>query len=123
DHEIADLERLLRGARLLTVLGPGGAGKTRLALELAGRLRAQFPDGVWLVELGFLTSGALLAQSVATTLQVREQRGQVVLETLGGALATRSLLLVLDNCEHLVEASAHLAEALLRRCPGLTVLT
>jgi len=122
EHEIADLEGMLRGARMLSLLGPGGAGKTRLALELGARARTQYPGGVWLVELASLTSGALLAQHLAATLRVRERPGQAVLDTLAETLGSARTMVVLDNCEHLVEASARLTESLLRRCPGLTVV-
>jgi predicted ATPase/DNA-binding CsgD family transcriptional regulator len=122
EHELADLESRLRTARLVSLLGPGGAGKTRLAVEVGARVRPQYPGGVWLVELATLTSGALLAQHLAATLRVRERPGQAVLDTLAEILGGTRTLIVLDNCEHLVETSARLAESLLRRCPGLTVL-
>jgi predicted ATPase/DNA-binding CsgD family transcriptional regulator len=120
EHELADLERLIRRARLVTLLGSGGAGKSRIAHELAARTR--FPGGVWVVELASLTAGPLLPQHLATTLRIRERPGQAMTDTLADALGAARTLVVLDNCEHVVEATAALTEALLRRCPGLTVL-
>ncbi len=108
--------------RLLTLTGGGGCGKTRLALEAAGDLVGAYPDGVWLVELAEFSDPALVVQRVAETLGVREQPGRPLAATLAGALRTRDLLLVLDNCEHLIEASARLADALLEGCTGLRIL-
>jgi predicted ATPase len=113
---------LARGARLLTVTGPGGAGKTRLALEVAADLTAHYQDGVWLVELATLAEPTLVPQAVAAVVVVREARDQPLDETLIQALQPRHLLLVLDNCEHLAAACARLVEALLRACPRLQVL-
>jgi len=112
---------MLAETRLLTLAGPGGSGKTRLALELAPRLLAEFPDGVWLVELGAVTRPDLVSQQVAAALGFREAQQQP-LEGLAAQLAGRHLLLVLDNCEHLVAASSELAGHLLRTCPYLYVL-
>jgi predicted ATPase/DNA-binding CsgD family transcriptional regulator len=113
---------LLDRYRLVTLLGPGGAGKTRLAVELATRVRAQYPGGVCLVELAGLTDPALLARTVADCLGTGEEIGRPVLDTIVDALSGQRALLVLDNCEHLVVAAARLAEELLRRCPLLTVV-
>ena len=113
----------------MTLTGSGGCGKTRLALQVAGNLAgqdvgggpdgAQYPDGVWLVELGPVADPSLVGQAVATALNVREVPGQAVAQTLAGALAERRLLLVLDNCEHVLDACAGLADTLLRSGPGL----
>ena len=110
------------GARLLTLTGPGGCGKTRLALAVATDLAHAFPDGVHWVELAALTDPDLVPQAVAAALGVREEPGRPPRDTLRTALQPRHLLLVLDNCEHLVAACAHLVEALLRVCPGLRIL-
>ncbi|MFL5827482.1 MAG: ATP-binding protein [Thermoleophilaceae bacterium] len=123
ERELADVWGLLDRGRLITLTGPGGCGKTRLAIEAAaGRLRS-FPDGVWLVELAPLLEGALVASEVAEALGVQLRAGIRPAETLAHQLADRRLLLVLDNCEHLIESCAQLADELLRACAGLTILT
>lgn len=122
EHELADLERLLRRDRLVTLLGSGGAGKTRLGYELAARTRERFPGGVWVVELASLTAGALLPQHLAATLRIPERPGEQITDTLARAVDSAPTLILLDNCEHVVEASAALAGSLLGRCPALTIL-
>jgi predicted ATPase/DNA-binding CsgD family transcriptional regulator len=122
EKELAEVERLLEHARLLTLTGSGGCGKTRLALAVARGSLEGFEDGVWLVELAPLADPFLVPQVVASTLGVSEEPGRSLTETLSDYLASKNALLVLDNCEHLVEACAELAEALLRFCPGLGVL-
>jgi predicted ATPase/DNA-binding CsgD family transcriptional regulator/transcriptional regulator with XRE-family HTH domain len=122
-HEVLEVQRLLRTTRLLTLTGSGGVGKTRLALEVARGSGAGFQVGVALVELAALADPALVAQSVASALGVAEQPGQPLLHTLLTALRRRSVLLVLDNCEHLVQACAELAENVLRACPDVRILT
>lgn len=108
--------------RLLTLTGAGGAGKTRLAIQLAHQLAPVFAAGGWWVELAPLTDPAYLPQLVAKVLGVREQPGQQLVDQLQTALASQTLLLVLDNCEHLVKAAAALAADLLSRCPQLKIL-
>jgi predicted ATPase len=108
--------------RLLTLTGTGGCGKTRLALELASDVLPDFADGVWLVELAPLADGGLVAQAVVSALGVREQPGESLLATLIRALSTREALLVLDNCEHVIEICARVVEDLLDHCPRLRVL-
>ncbi len=122
DDELAEVEKALAGARLLTLTGTGGVGKTRLALAAAARLGPRFADGAFLVELAPLTDADLLHQQVLAALGVREEAGQGPSDTLAAHLRSRHLLLVLDNCEHLVGPSAAMAEGLLRSCPRLTVL-
>ena len=123
EKELAEVKRLLlEDARLLTLTGSGGCGKTRLALAVARELVEWFEDGVWLVELAPLADPPLVPQSVAFTLGVREQPGRSLTEALSNHLRYKKMLLVLDNCEHLVEACAELAEALLHSCPELRVL-
>jgi predicted ATPase/DNA-binding CsgD family transcriptional regulator len=122
ERELAEVERLLENTRLLTLNGSGGCGKTRLALAVAAELVGGLEDGVWLVELAPLADPPLVPQAVASTLGIREQPGRSLTETLSDYLRTRTLLLVLDNCEHLIEACATLVEALLRSCPELRVL-
>jgi non-specific serine/threonine protein kinase len=113
---------LLSGRRLITLTGAGGSGKTRLALQAAGLARAIFPDGAWLVELATVSDPALVPQTVAATLAVRENPDKPIADTLVQYLQPLKLLLVLDNCEHLVGACADLARILLRVCPDLTIL-
>ena len=113
---------LLRRTRLVTLAGAGGVGKSRLALQAARNAAGWFGDGVWLVELAALADAALLPQTVAAVFNMRETPAQPIATALATALRGRSLLLVLDNCEHLVDASAQLVDALLRACPDLRVL-
>ncbi len=122
EKELAEVKRLLEDARLVTLTGSGGCGKTRLALAAAGELAEEFEDGVWLVELASLADPSLVPQAAAYVLGVREQPGRSATESLSDYLGSRHLLLVLDNCEHLIGACATLAEALLRSCPRLCVL-
>ncbi|MDQ6791294.1 MAG: AAA family ATPase, partial [Candidatus Dormibacteraeota bacterium] len=119
--QMADARRMLAGTRLLTLAGPGGGGKTRLALELAPKLASGFADGVWLVELAAVSRPDLVTQRVAAALGVRES-AQRPLAGLAEQLAERRMLLLLDNCEHLVETTARLAESLLQGCPDLYIV-
>src|SRR5215210_7639302 len=123
EKELAEVQRLLVDNRLLTLTGSGGCGKTRLALASADELVEGFEDGAWLVELASLLDPSLVPQAVASVVGAREQPGRSLTETLSGYLIAKKMLLVLDNCEHLVEACATLAEALLRSCPELRILT
>ncbi|HEV2439459.1 MAG TPA: tetratricopeptide repeat protein [bacterium] len=120
--EIAEVRRLLAGTRLLTLTGAGGSGKTRLALEVAGALASDYPHGVWFVELAAITDAQLIPGAVAGTFGIRERPDQAAAESLVAALKSKTLLLVLDSCEHLVSACAAFAEALLRGCPRLRIL-
>ncbi|HET9927212.1 MAG TPA: BTAD domain-containing putative transcriptional regulator, partial [Rubrobacter sp.] len=122
EEALLEIKRLLSMTRLLTLTGAGGAGKTRLALEVARDLLGAYPEGVWLVELAPLSDPALTRQAVAAALGVREQPGRPLTDTLTDHLRRKDLLLVLDNCEHLVDAAAHLAADLLESCPKLRIL-
>ncbi len=121
-HELAEVGRLLARIRLLTLTGVGGCGKTRLALAAATMVLSEYSDGVWLVELAALTDAALVPQAVATTLGVREEPQRPLTATLLDALRFRDMVLVLDNCEHLIDACAQLAQTLLGACPHLRIL-
>jgi len=121
-REIDEVRRLLGTARLLTLTGSGGVGKTRLGLRVAGELVEAYPDGVWLVELAAIGDPTLVPQATASALGAREQPGRSLQDTLIDVLRPRTCLLLLDNCEHLVAACAALADGLLRACPGLVLL-
>jgi len=120
--ELREVRRLLGTTHLLNLVGAGGTGKTRLALQLGASLLPEFPDGVWLVELATILDGTRAAPTVVAALCVGEEAGRPVLDTLIAYLRPRRLLLILDNCEQIAEASAHLVQALLRACPGLRLL-
>ena len=121
-REIAEVEQLLASHRLVTLTGQGGCGKTRLALQVAGDRLAEMPGGVWLVEFAPIAQPALVPQTVATTLGLHEQPGCALTVALVDYLRARRLLLVFDNCEHLVAACGQLADTLLRGCPELRLL-
>lgn len=122
-REMADVEERLVQTHLLTLTGAGGSGKTRLALQVGADLLGAYRDGVWLVELASLADPSLVPQGIASVLNLREERNRPVLHTLVDYCKPRQMLLVLDNCEHLIAACATAAEALLRACPNLRVLT
>jgi predicted ATPase/DNA-binding SARP family transcriptional activator len=122
ERELAEAAALLRNSRLLTLTGAGGCGKTRLALELAGQRFGDFPDGVWPVELAALGEPELIGPAIAQALGTRLASDRAPEVALAGHIGDRQQLLLLDNCEHLVEPVAHLVETLLRLCPRLTVL-
>jgi predicted ATPase/DNA-binding CsgD family transcriptional regulator len=122
EKELAEVKKLLADHRLLTLTGPGGGGKTRLALAVANDLVESFEDGVWWVELASLSDPDLVPQAVASTLGVREAQDRALTEALSDHLGSKEMVLVLDNCEHLVEGCAALTDALLRACPELRIL-
>jgi predicted ATPase len=122
EKEIAEVKRLLSTACIVTLTGPGGAGKTRLALHVGADLLDTYRDGVWWVELASLSNPALVPAAVASALDVPEQPGRPLEETLVRSLPPKQMLLVLDNCEHLLSACRDLADALLRACPHLRIL-
>jgi non-specific serine/threonine protein kinase len=120
--ELAEVKRLLQEFPLVTLTGPGGCGKTRLALQVAADVHPEYRDGVWVVELAALGDAALVPDAVAGVLGVREQPRQMLDITLVDALRDRHALLVFDNCEHVLDACARLVEALLQSCLQLRVL-
>lgn len=121
-HEIEELKELTTTKRLLTVIGAGGAGKTRLALQVAAELLEAYPDGVWLVELAAITDVDLVPQAVASVLRVREEAGRTIIDSIIDYLRPRRTLLILDNCEHLVQTCAGFVEVLLKTCSDLRVV-
>ena len=122
ERETLEVKRELATTRLLTLTGAGGSGKTRLALEVARGLVGAYPDGVWLVGLAPLAEGALVPKAVAEALKVPERPAEPLADTLAEVLRDRRLLLVLDNCEHLLEATALLVDELLDSCPWVRIL-
>jgi non-specific serine/threonine protein kinase len=122
DVPVAEVMRLLQGRRLVTVTGPGGAGKTRLAAEVARRVAGRFADGAWLVELAPVQDPAQVPAAVAAALGVRDVPGTAQVEALAWVLARQQLLLVLDNCEHVMGAAAELSAGLLLACDDVRVL-
>jgi predicted ATPase/DNA-binding CsgD family transcriptional regulator len=121
--ELAEVKRLLGTNRLVTLAGPGGVGKTRLAIRVSVTVQRGFPDGVWLVELARLADPAAVTDEVGRALGLREQGAHSSPLALSRLIAGKHMLLVLDNCEHVLGACAELVAALLRTCPRLSVLT
>jgi predicted ATPase len=122
EQEIEEVERELTTTRLLTLTGVGGSGKTRLALEVARDLIEAYPDGVWLVELAPLSEDVLVPKAVAEAVGVLERPAEPLTDSLAEVLGSRQLLLVVDNCEHLIGAAAGLADKLLDSCPRVRIL-
>ncbi|MGA4987446.1 ATP-binding protein [Nonomuraea bangladeshensis] len=122
-REIAEVKRLLGEGRLVTLAGVGGVGKSRLALRVAFDLRRAYHDGVWLVELAALESAELLVATVMAALGIQDRASRPSIEVLAAQLRDRRTLVVLDNCEHLLDACAALADRLVRAAPGLRILT
>jgi predicted ATPase/class 3 adenylate cyclase/DNA-binding CsgD family transcriptional regulator len=122
EHELAEAGRLLDDHRLLTITGSGGCGKTRLALQLAADRSDRFDDGVWYVELASLAGSGTVARQVADVLRVSDEADVDLVSSLVGRLRDQSVLLVLDNCEHLIDQCAELIDAITRQCGGVRVL-
>jgi predicted ATPase/DNA-binding CsgD family transcriptional regulator len=122
EGELAEIARLAREHRLITLTGPGGTGKTRLALHAATAALNQFPDGVWFVALAPLSGPELVIETITKVVRVPEATEQVPLDHLAALLGARRLLLVLDNCEHLLDECARVTSYLLMNCPSLAVL-
>ena len=120
--DLAGLRRLVAGSRLVTVTGPGGVGKTRLAVDVAAGMAGRFPAGVWFADLAAVSSAEHVAPALAGVLAAGDTGGRPPLDAVAARLAGASALLVLDNCEHVIEECARVARVLVDRCPGLTVL-
>jgi predicted ATPase/DNA-binding CsgD family transcriptional regulator len=123
EKDVERIQHRLAGHRLVTLIGVGGIGKTRLSQQVANQLIDKYADGVWLVEFAALNDPILVPQSVATVLGIQQRADHnALVETLSHFLQTKTILLILDNCEHLLEACAGLADRLLRTCPHLKIL-
>jgi predicted ATPase/class 3 adenylate cyclase len=122
ESEVAELQAVVKAHRLVTLTGVGGVGKTRLAVEVAARLADEFPDGVWFFELAAVTDPAAIPDAVAAVLGITQQPGKTVSESVAAALAGRVRLLVIDNCEHVLDAAADLIEAILAHSATVRIL-
>lgn len=122
EHEVADIKALIEQHRLVTLVGAGGAGKTRCAIQVGAELLDGSGDGVWLAELARISDQSLVASVLAQALNVRESPDRPVLDTLLGYLKRKRLLIVLDNCEHVIEGVVPVAGAILQRCPDVCML-
>jgi predicted ATPase/class 3 adenylate cyclase len=123
ERERAEIEEMLTGTRLLTLLGMGGLGKTRLSLAVATSVMDAYPDGVWFIDLQTIRDDPLVASETARVLGVREEPGRPLMQTLCGHLKSRKLMLILDNCEQVIEAAADVANAILRATPDVRIVT
>ncbi|MFY9512013.1 MAG: tetratricopeptide repeat protein [Rubrivivax sp.] len=123
ERERRELKDLLRSTRLVTLLGMGGLGKTRLSLEVADEIRHDFPDGVWFVDLSPIRDPALVASEAAQALGLRDEPGRTLLQTLCSHLKSLRVLLIIDNCEQVVQACAELVGAILRAAPQVRAIT
>jgi len=122
DKELAEARKRLTTARLLTLIGPGGTGKTRLSLQVASEELSNFKDGVWFVEFAPITDPAFVISTIASALDLREVQSIPLINLLLDYLRAKELLLILDNCEHLVEASAQAVDQILHGCPSLKLI-
>jgi hypothetical protein len=123
EEELAELETAMKAHRLVTLTGVGGVGKTRLALEVAGLLADNFPDGVWVIELAAVGDPAAVPDAAAAVLGITQQAGLSVAESIAAALEGRTRLLVFDNCEHVLNAAADMIDAIFAHSQTVTVLT
>src|SRR5512139_1346334 len=122
EKDIAEVKRLLSASRLVTLTGSGGAGKTRLSLQVAAEVIEEFAQGVWFVELAALTDPALIPQTAAAVLGLREEPGRPVMTVLTDYVRAKTALIILDNCEHLIEGCAQFADIVLRAAPQVKIL-
>ncbi|HEY3475605.1 MAG TPA: hypothetical protein VGK56_13420, partial [Anaerolineales bacterium] len=123
EQEIAEAQKLFSSTRILTFIGPGGTAKTRLSLQVAAEQISEFKDGVWLIELAQLADSNYVLSAIASTFHLREQQGAPLLDTVTDYLRGKELLLILDNCEHLIETCAQLSDHFLHACPKLKIIT
>ncbi|MDQ6781373.1 MAG: adenylate/guanylate cyclase domain-containing protein, partial [Candidatus Eremiobacteraeota bacterium] len=123
DQDIVDIKALLAEARLVTLLGAGGVGKTRCALQAGAEMLDSFEDGVWFIDLASLSNAALVPSVIAATLELQESINQPMIDVLVAHLKMRHVLVILDNCEHLIREVAKTADTLLRACPRLSLLS
>jgi predicted ATPase len=123
EREITEAQELFASTRILTFIGPGGTGKTRLCLQVAAEQISEFKDGVWLIELAQLADPTYILSAIASTFNVRELQGARLIDTLTDYLRGKQLLLILDNCEHLIETCAQLSDHFLHACPKLKIIT
>ena len=123
ERELADAKAMLAKTRLLTLLGMGGLGKTRLSLQIAEEVMVDYPDGVWFLDLAPIQDPVLIAAEAARVLDVHEEPGRPLIQSLCNHLKTRKTLLIFDNCEHVVKAAADLAAAMLRAAPNVSIVT
>lgn len=122
EKEMKEIKDLLAGTRLLTLVGPGGTGKTRLSLQTGADLIDNFENGVWFVEIASLQDPQLLPQTIAQTLGLKEQSGKKTEDAIADFLKDKKILIIIDNCEHLIDASANIALMMLRKSPGLKII-
>ncbi|HEX3672524.1 MAG TPA: adenylate/guanylate cyclase domain-containing protein [Candidatus Cybelea sp.] len=122
EDDVAEIAALLQRGPLVTLAGPGGIGKTRCALQAAGEMLGEFSDGAWLIDLAPIADPTLVTGTIAQTLGVRETPNRPLLETLAEYLATRQVLLILDNCEHLIDETRRVTVDILHRCPQVRVI-
>lgn len=122
EAEIESVKALFESHRLVTLSGAGGSGKTRLSLQIAAELLETFPDGVWLVELAAVLGSDQIARAVADVLSIQERKDQSLSSTIAEQIRNKRILIILDNCEHLIESSARLADQLLKSCPSLKII-
>jgi predicted ATPase len=123
EKELEEARKLFSSTRILTFIGPGGTGKTRLCLQVAAEQIPEFKDGVWLIELAQLADPTYILSAIASTFHLRELQGALLIDTVIDYLRGKQLLLILDNCEHLIETCAQLADHFLRACPKLKIIT
>src|SRR6266540_5106293 len=122
EQEIAEAQKLLSSTRILTFIGPGGTGKTRLCLQVAAEQFSEFKDGVWLIELAQLADSKYILSTIASAFHLREQQSVTLIDTVTDYLRGKQSLLVLDNCEHLIETCAQLSDHFLHACPKLKII-